>query len=78
MMSPTLTLCAVSRHRTLMGVYDKFPYTDPTVWAAPNATVVGKVFLNRKSSVWYGAVIRGASMFLYLRAALFTQPLQET
>lgn len=28
-------------------------------WVAPNATVVGEVTLGEKSSVWYGAVLRG-------------------
>lgn len=28
-------------------------------WLAPNATVVGKVFVGAASSVWYGAVLRG-------------------
>lgn len=32
---------------------------DDSVWIAPNATVVGNVELGPRSSVWYGAVVRG-------------------
>ncbi len=28
-------------------------------FVAPNATVVGRVAVNARSSVWYGAVVRG-------------------
>lgn len=29
------------------------------VWVAPSACVIGDVYINENSSVWYGAVIRG-------------------
>ncbi len=29
------------------------------VWIAPSACVIGDVYINDNSSVWYGAVIRG-------------------
>ncbi|MGI3779190.1 MAG: gamma carbonic anhydrase family protein [Janthinobacterium lividum] len=35
------------------------PVLDPTAWLAPNATVVGQVRLHARSSVFYGAVLRG-------------------
>ena len=31
----------------------------PTSWAAPNATLIGKVRLQADASVWFGAVLRG-------------------
>jgi carbonic anhydrase/acetyltransferase-like protein (isoleucine patch superfamily) len=35
------------------------PELDPTAWAAPNATLVGRVRLAAGASVFYGAVLRG-------------------
>jgi carbonic anhydrase/acetyltransferase-like protein (isoleucine patch superfamily) len=35
------------------------PRIHPSVWLAPNATVVGDVTIGEESSVWYGAVLRG-------------------
>lgn len=37
----------------------KTPDTANAIWVAPNATVVGDVTLGPKSSVFYGAVLRG-------------------
>ena len=31
----------------------------PTSWAAPNAMLIGKVRLQARASVWFGAVLRG-------------------
>lgn len=42
-----------------MNLYDKHPVVDASVFVAPNAAVVGDVRLAHKSSVWYGAVVRG-------------------
>ena len=40
--------------------YDgKSPTLGPGVWVAPNATVLGSVELRARSSVWFGAVLRG-------------------
>lgn len=36
-----------------------FPRTDPGVYVAPGARVIGDVRLGEMSSVWYNAVIRG-------------------
>lgn len=30
-----------------------------TSWAAPNATLIGRVRLQARASVWFGAVLRG-------------------
>ena len=48
-----------SRHRTIMGVYDRQPTVANDVYVAPSASVVGEVSLAASSSVWYGAVLRG-------------------
>eukprot|EP00591_Stephanopyxis_turris_P006169 CAMPEP_0195523344 /NCGR_PEP_ID=MMETSP0794_2-20130614/22394_1 /TAXON_ID=515487 /ORGANISM="Stephanopyxis turris, Strain CCMP 815" /LENGTH=230 /DNA_ID=CAMNT_0040653323 /DNA_START=82 /DNA_END=774 /DNA_ORIENTATION=+ len=48
-----------SRHRTVMGVYDKQPSISTDSYVAPSASVVGEVSLAASSSVWYGAVLRG-------------------
>lgn len=37
------------------------PRTQTANWIAPNAVVVGDVSLGERSSVWFGAVIRGDS-----------------
>ena len=38
---------------------DKSPQLDPTVWIAPNATVIGDVRLAANVSIWWSAVLRG-------------------
>ena len=35
------------------------PDIDPSAWVAPSADVMGAVHLHARSSVWFGAVIRG-------------------
>lgn len=42
----------------LDGISPELP-EDGAFWIAPNATVIGKVRLQRMASVWFGAVIRG-------------------
>ena len=45
-----------------MSVYqlgDIKPQIDETAWVAPTAAVMGNVTLAEKSSVWFGAVLRG-------------------
>ncbi len=50
---------AVSKHETLQ-VYDgKTPALGPETFVAPNASVIGNVTIGQRSSVWYGAVLRG-------------------
>ena len=48
-----------SRHRKLMNLYNKRPVVAVDTFVAPNASVIGDVNIGDKSSVWYGAVIRG-------------------
>jgi carbonic anhydrase/acetyltransferase-like protein (isoleucine patch superfamily) len=48
-----------SRHRKLMNLYNKRPVVAVDSFIAPNASVIGDVNIGDKTSVWYGAVIRG-------------------
>ena len=48
----------LSRHRQVLPLYDQVPETRDA-WIAPNATVVGNVFISKYATIWYGAVIRG-------------------
>lgn len=49
----------LSRHRTLMNVFDKVPMADKEAFIAPSASIVGDVQIGRGSSIWYGCVLRG-------------------
>jgi carbonic anhydrase/acetyltransferase-like protein (isoleucine patch superfamily) len=47
-------------HRGLIRpIRGKSPVIDPTAWIADNATVIGDVGIGARSSVWFGAVLRG-------------------
>ncbi|KAG2328657.1 hypothetical protein Bca52824_011385 [Brassica carinata] len=49
----------LSRHQTLMNVFDKSPLVDKDVFVAPSASVIGDVQIGKGSSIWYGCVLRG-------------------
>ncbi|KAI4327628.1 hypothetical protein L6164_020065 [Bauhinia variegata] len=49
----------LSRHRTLMNVFDKAPIVDKEAFVAPSASIIGDVQVGRGSSIWYGCVLRG-------------------
>ncbi|GMY28379.1 gamma carbonic anhydrase 1, mitochondrial [Fagus crenata] len=49
----------LSRHRTLMNIFDKAPAVDKDAFVAPSASVIGDVQVGRGSSIWYGCVLRG-------------------
>ncbi|CAN7126043.1 unnamed protein product [Brassica rapa subsp. narinosa] len=49
----------LSRHRTLMNVFDKAPLVDKDAFVAPSASIIGNVHLGPGSSIWYGCVLRG-------------------
>ncbi|KAL0332902.1 UNVERIFIED_CONTAM: Gamma carbonic anhydrase 1, mitochondrial [Sesamum calycinum] len=49
----------LSRHRTLMNVFDKVPMVDKDAFVAPSASILGDVHVGRGSSIWYGCVLRG-------------------
>ncbi|KAH9321857.1 hypothetical protein KI387_016496 [Taxus chinensis] len=49
----------VSRHRTLMNIFDKAPILHKDVFVAPCAAVIGDVKVGPRSSIWYGSILRG-------------------
>lgn len=49
----------LSRHRALMNLFDKAPSVPEDTFIAPNAAVIGDVSIGPKSSIWYGAILRG-------------------
>eukprot|EP00938_MAST-03A_sp_MAST-3A-sp1_P002108 g2108.t1 len=49
---------AFSRHRSVMGVYDRLPEIASDSWVAPSASVIGEVNVASMSSIWYGCVLR--------------------
>ncbi|XP_044511010.1 gamma carbonic anhydrase 1, mitochondrial [Mangifera indica] len=49
----------MSRHRTLMNIFDKAPVVDKDAFVAPSASIIGDVQVGRGSSIWYGCVLRG-------------------
>lgn len=49
----------LSRHRTLMNLFEKAPDIAKDAFVAPSAAVIGDVKVGAGSSIWYGCVIRG-------------------
>ncbi|PHT56604.1 Gamma carbonic anhydrase 2, mitochondrial [Capsicum baccatum] len=49
----------LSRHRTLMNLFDKVPVVDEDAFVAPSASITGDVHIGRNASIWYGCVLRG-------------------
>lgn len=49
----------LSRHRNLMGLYDRIPLISSTSFIAQNASLVGEVMVGEGTSIWYGATLRG-------------------
>ena len=49
----------VSKHRSVLNLYDLKPQIQLNGFVAPNATVVGQVSIGMETQVWYGTVIRG-------------------
>lgn len=49
----------LSRHRTVMNIFDKEPNIAKDAFVAPSASVIGDVEVGRGSSIWYGCVLRG-------------------
>lgn len=48
-----------NRSRNIMDLYDLNVYNEGFVFVAPNATVVGDVFMGTDIAIWHGTVIRG-------------------
>ena len=44
-----------------MNLFDKVPRVPQDAFVAPNATLIGDVTVGSRSSVWYGAVLRGTN-----------------
>ncbi|EPS71345.1 hypothetical protein M569_03414 [Genlisea aurea] len=49
----------LSRHRTLMNLFDKVPVVHKDAFVAPSASITGDVHIGGGSSIWYGCVLRG-------------------
>ena len=49
----------ISKARAVMNLYELTPYSVGEVFVAPNATIVGDVFLGHKVNIGHGTVIRG-------------------
>lgn len=49
----------LSRHRTLMNLFDKVPVVEKDAFVAPSASIIGDVHIGRSASIWYGCVLRG-------------------
>ncbi|KAJ7289915.1 hypothetical protein O6H91_Y305400 [Diphasiastrum complanatum] len=54
----------LSRHRTIMNLFDKLPTVAENVFVAPSAAVIGDVKIGARSSIWYGCVLRGMCLSL--------------
>lgn len=54
----------MSRHRTLMNIFDKAPVVDKNAFVAPSASIIGDVQVGRASSIWYGCVLRGKILYV--------------
>jgi len=57
--APTVPDALACKHRRLVGLEGKIPSIGQSAWIAPSASVIGKVEVGAKSTVWYGAVLRG-------------------
>ncbi|PUZ57177.1 hypothetical protein GQ55_5G407800 [Panicum hallii var. hallii] len=48
----------ISRHRTLMNIFDKTPHVHRNAFVAPSASLIGDVQVGQGASIWYGCVLR--------------------
>ena len=48
----------LSRHRQILPIQDQVPEVNKA-WVAPNATLIGNVFVSNFATVWFGATIKG-------------------
>ena len=49
----------VSKARNIMDLYELSVANEGQIFVAPNATIVGEVFMGSNIAVWHGTVIRG-------------------
>jgi len=54
---------------------DKKPKNSGENWVAPNATIIGDVTLEKNSSIWFNAVLRGDIENIHI--GLITQRLEK-
>nr|BAF32946.1 putative gamma-type carbonic anhydrase [Pleurochrysis haptonemofera] len=54
------------RHRAVMNLYDQRPRVAQGAFIAPNAAVIGNVDIEPRTSIWYGAVIRGDQSNIFI------------
>ena len=47
-----------SRHRQKLPLYDSIPIVQDA-WVAPNASLIGDVFISKWATIWYNVTIRG-------------------
>ena len=52
---------------------DKKPKNSGENWVAPNATIIGDVTLEKNSSVWFNAVIRGENENIHVGEGSYVQ-----
>lgn len=48
-----------NRSRNIMDLYDLQVLNEGFIFVAPNATIIGDVFIGNNVAVWHGTVIRG-------------------
>ena len=53
---------------------DKKPKNSGENWVAPNATIIGDVTLEKNSSIWFNAVLRGDIENIHIGCLLYTSP----
>lgn len=49
----------LSRHRHIMSLYDRIPAIVYNSFVAPNASVIGEVYVGSRSTISFGAVVNG-------------------
>jgi carbonic anhydrase/acetyltransferase-like protein (isoleucine patch superfamily) len=49
----------ISRHRTLMNIFDKVPHVHKEAFVAPSASLIGDIEVGQGASIWYGCALRG-------------------
>jgi len=59
-------MVSVSRHRTIMNIFEKEPRIHRDVFVAPSAAVIGDVEIGHGSSIWYGSILRGKTLGQYV------------
>ena len=44
----------------------KTPVIHPTVFVAPNASLIGNINIGKDSSIWYGCILRGDNNYIQI------------